>query len=356
MKKWYGILLAVILTAALCAAGAEESPAEIRIPEGTEIPEDLQNPGDPVELGSWGIPFAKAGDSTWYIYAYTEDNVLLGLTVYEPADPEAENVILPEGVETMLPGFLKQLPNVKRLRIPASVRTLSMECFAGAHRDFVIECEAGSYAEEFALEYGFQYDNGEKQVIGWQISDPEEKAKWVVANYIREDMTEREKARVLHNWIITNSHYWSDNDSGAAHESDTLLAEGWGVCEAYAFAYYRLLQETGMAAAWFSGGSIRDETTGHEWNLVRIDGQWYHVDCTWDDPTNGPPEAPCVSGQENELYFMKTDEEMAVNHSWDSDYSADKGRMFCYWDPDTKQEMVRDSWNTEFAYVPRDVY
>ena len=77
------------------------------------------------------------------------------------------------------------------------MNNLSMQCFEGVHRDFVIECVPGSYAEAFALEHGFQYDNGEKQVIGWTITDPQEKIKWVVANYIREDMTEREKALVL---------------------------------------------------------------------------------------------------------------------------------------------------------------
>lgn len=353
MRKVCGVLTALMLMALLCAAGAEGiTTGKIRIPEGTEIPEELQNPEDPVELGSWWIPFAKEGDDTWYIYAHTETNELLGLAVYEPTDPEAESLILPEGVETILPGFFEQMPNVKRVRIPKSVDRLSMECFGGVHRDFVIECEPGSYAEAFALEYGFQYDNGEKQVIGWQIRDPEEKVKWVVENYIREDMSEREKARVLHNWIITNSHYWNADGATVSYESNNLLAEGWGVCEAYAFAYYRLMKEAGMAVAWFSGGMVRDEDTSHDWNLVRIDGQWYHVDCTWDDPTKGPPEEPCVSGMENETYFLKTDAEMAVDHTWDPAYSADRGKMFTYWDPETKQEMVRSSWSTDFTYVP----
>ncbi len=351
MRKICGILL--ILTALMCAAAAEPDAGKIRITEGTEIPEYLEHPDDPVELGAWGIPFARPGEDTWLIYAHTEDGVLLGLALYQPADPDAESIVLPEGVETIIPGFFEQMPHIKRVRIPESVNNLSMPCFAGVHRDFVIECAPGSTAEQFAKEYGFQYDNGEKAVIGWQISSPEEKVKWVVANYLREEMSEREKARVMHNWIITNSHYWSDYESPLAHESDTLLSEGWGVCEAYSYVYYRLLKEAGMAVAWFSGGMVRDDTTGHQWNMVRIDGQWYHVDCTWDDPTIGPPDQPCVSGQERELYFLKTDAEMSVDHTWEEEYSADRGRMFSYWDPETKQEMVRDSWDADFIYIPK---
>ena len=165
-------------------------------------------------------------------------------------------------------------------------------------------------------------------------------------------MDEREKARILHNWLITNAHYWDGDGDTAVYESDTLLSRGYGVCEAYAFAYYRLLKEAGMAVAWFSGETVRDASSGHEWNLVRIGGQWFHVDCTWDDPTSGPPGTPCVSGQERELYFLKTDAEMAVDHSWDSDYSADLGRMFSFWDPETGRRMVRDSWRKNFGYAP----
>ena len=354
MRKLCVILLALILAVGICAAAAEENAAKIRIPEGTEIPEDLENPDDPVELGAWEIPFARPGDDHWYIYAHTEDGVLLGLALYRPEDPDAEYVTLPDGVEMIIPGFFEQMPNIKRVRIPKSVRTLSMQCFAGVHRDFVIECEPGSYAERFALEYGFQYDNGEKKAIGWQISDPEEKVKWVVANYIREDMSEREKARAMHNWIITNSHYWSDGDSPESRESNMLLSEGWGVCEAYSFVYYRLLKEAGMAVAWFTGGTEPGETANHMWNLVRIDGQWLHVDCTWDDPTNGPPDKPCVSGQERELYFLKTDGEMSADHYWEDEYSADRGRMFSFWDPEAGREMMRDSWDADFGYMPNE--
>jgi len=357
MRKLFVGLLILVLCVVLCAAAAAEGTAEIILPEDVELPEDLENPNDPVELGSWCIPFKHPGDTAWLIYAHTEDCVYLGLALYEPEDPEAETIVFPEGIETILPGFFEKTPNVKRAVLPASVNNLSMQCFEGVHRDFVIECVPGSYAEAFALEYGFQYDNGEKQVIGWTITDPQEKIKWIVANYVREDMTEREKALVLHNWLTTNSYYHKGNDEAEVYESKTILTKGYGVCEAYAFAYYYLLQEANMAGAWFSGGALPEVegAQGHEWNLVRVDGQWYHVDCTWDDGPDAPLGSPCVRG-EKEVYFLLTDEEMAKTHTWESDYSADNGKMFCWWDPETKQEMKRSSWNKDFTYVPADQY
>ena len=185
MRKTFCLLLAAVLWVALCPAASAGFPEQVSVPDGTEIPEGVENPEDPVELGSWGIPFTVPGDSRKYIYAHTEDDVLLGLALFEPEDPDAETVDIPDGMETILPGFFERMPNVNRVRIPDSVRALTMECFSGVHRDFVIECRPGSFAEAFAAEYGFQYDNGEKQVIGWEISDPEEKVIWVAANYIR---------------------------------------------------------------------------------------------------------------------------------------------------------------------------
>ena len=300
-----------------------------------------------VTLGSWGYGFSVPGDECVYIYAFTETNEPLGLCLRKaPVSPEG-TVTVAEGVENIEPGFFREMGRVKRIRLPESVNRLSMSSFAGVYRDFVIECVKGSYAEQFALEYGFQYDNGEKQVIGWEITDAEEKVRWVVENYVRPGMTEREKAWVLHNWMITNSHY---DEAIEVHESDTILTRGFGVCEAYAFAYYRLLSETGMAVATFSGDLASGSPSGHEWNLVRIDGQWYHVDCTWDDPTMGPEDYPSVSGQETDTYFLKTDAEMAADHVWDEAYSADEGVMHSFYDPELGRRVTLIDWGSTCAY------
>lgn len=46
------------------------------------------------------------------------------------------------------------------------------------------------------------------------------------------------------------------------------------------------------------------------WNLVKLDGTWYHADPTWDDPV------PDVPGRAQYHYFLKSDKTMAKDHTW----------------------------------------
>lgn len=47
----------------------------------------------------------------------------------------------------------------------------------------------------------------------------------------------------------------------------------------------------------------------HAWNIVNIDGNYYHVDVTWDDPDE--------SDNINYDYFLISDEQMSTDHKWD---------------------------------------
>ena len=52
----------------------------------------------------------------------------------------------------------------------------------------------------------------------------------------------------------------------------------------------------------------------HGWNAVRLDGETYYIDCTFDDPV--PDRGEYVSGQ----YFMQTAEELSRTHVWDETF------------------------------------
>ena len=64
------------------------------------------------------------------------------------------------------------------------------------------------------------------------------------------------------------------NDSGKPHMA---------VCAGYADAYVYLLQQCGITAVTISGRAGGEELGKHAWNCIRLDGEWYEVDPTWDD-------------------------------------------------------------------------
>lgn len=141
-----------------------------------------------------------------------------------------------------------------------------------------------------------------------ETSDPETvagKVQWVIAQTITAGMTDREKALALHDWLINNADY---DYSYTHYHADGVLLYGTGVCQSYAQAYMMLCQEVGIPNIFVTGvaGNV-----AHAWNLIRIDGQWLHVDCTWDD--RGGTLPPSRS------YFCITEEQIKRDHSWNSD-------------------------------------
>ena len=88
----------------------------------------------------------------------------------------------------------------------------------------------------------------------------------------------------------------------------TTLVEGKGVCAGYAFALQYLLMRAGIQS-YYVVGYAREN---HAWNLAKIDGEWYYVDATWDDPLyNGSddPYSPYYS------YFNITTNKLKEDHT-----------------------------------------
>lgn len=64
-----------------------------------------------------------------------------------------------------------------------------------------------------------------------------------------------------------------------------LLINGKAVCEGYARTMQLLLSYADMECRLMNGEA---GGTVHMWNLVRVDGNWYHLDPTWNDETDVP--------------------------------------------------------------------
>ena len=69
------------------------------------------------------------------------------------------------------------------------------------------------------------------------------------------------------------------------------------VCAGTACAFKLLCNRVGLPSIVVLG---KIPAGRHAWNLVRVNGKLYHVDCTWDDPGSG-------GGAEHHGYFGVSD-------------------------------------------------
>lgn len=97
-----------------------------------------------------------------------------------------------------------------------------------------------------------------------------------------------DKYKYIHDWLVLNNEYLKTND--LSHTPVGAMVEGQTpVCEAYAEAFMIIAHYAGLDALYITGVIVENGEL-HAWNNVFIEGLWYLVDVTWDDPVGPPPE------------------------------------------------------------------
>lgn len=79
------------------------------------------------------------------------------------------------------------------------------------------------------------------------------------------------------------------------------------VCEGYSKAFKVLCDRLGIGCVLVEGdakSNVDDIPGAHMWNYVCVDGQWYAVDVTWNDPVVVGTQAQAVSGYEREDWLL----------------------------------------------------
>lgn len=157
------------------------------------------------------------------------------------------------------------------------------------------------------ITYGGNYKIG--ITINKAYSDNEiEEINKVIDKVINESITNsmppREKIKIIHDYIIDNTEYDKlkyENKDDTTYKSNTaygVLIEGYGTCNGYADAMAIFLDKLNIINYKISN----DE---HIWNLVYLDGNWYHLDLTWDDPIS-------ENNINRDTYFLITTETLEL--------------------------------------------
>ncbi len=120
------------------------------------------------------------------------------------------------------------------------------------------------------------YTEEEIQEINYKVLE-------IINKNITDDMTIRDKIKAIHDHIINNTDYdtlKTDNIEDETYKSNTaygVLIQGYGICSGYSDAMKIFLDK-------FNVVNYKINNDEHIWNLVQLNGKWYHLDLTWDDP------------------------------------------------------------------------
>jgi|GEM_PF-4890600 len=191
------------------------------------------------------------------------------------------------------------------------------------------------------LRYYEQYGEAERAAFEAAVS--------AALREVKPGMSELQAAIVFHEYLTQRVAYDSEGlASGNLPDEDFsaygALVLGKAVCQGYAQAYRLLLGRCGIESRY-----VASEAMDHGWAQIRLSGNWYHVDVTWDDPV------PDIPGQSCHSFLLLSDAAMAkvksdsgrAHYAWESDYPCtdttyDSGILWegvntplCFTDADT---------------------
>lgn len=164
------------------------------------------------------------------------------------------------------------------------------------------------------------------------LTEPKDQAIYkaavdVIDSVITEDMTDVEKEKAIHDYLCINMDYdipAVDDESKADPDADNpygMLVGHYGICSGYA-STFKLFMDCFDIECIIVEGKANGLEEDHAWNKIHIDGKWYNVDVTWDDPVYYDEQGNVVteSWDENYQFFNCSDEVLeATGHYWNHD-------------------------------------
>ena len=136
----------------------------------------------------------------------------------------------------------------------------------------------------------------------YERKETDKKIDNILATIIKPYMTDHEKVKAVHDYIVLNGKY----DTSYIYYSDyNLLTEGKSVCNGYAILTYNMLNKLNIPVKFVFGTS---NSQSHVWNMVKLGNNWFHLDTTWNDPV---PDKENIASYD---YYMLTDNEILKDH------------------------------------------
>ena len=149
--------------------------------------------------------------------------------------------------------------------------------------------------------------------------------------------TDLQKALYLHDYVVTHCSY---DLTYSNYSLDYVFIEQSAVCQGYATAYAYLMNRVGIPCE-----VVSSRGNNHAWNRVVLNGKYYYVDCTWDDPTG-----PLYRLYARHMNFLRSTEGMAATGHEHTDWQVLDENIY---DDPTGTEYDSFSWIGSYGNFDR---
>ena len=242
-----------------------------------------------------------------------------GNEFYDVLSKENGSEVLGDDYQTAIEAFTHDNPDLFYINV--SRMFLNMEtkkkAFKTTYNVFIGPEEGGNY---FAK--GFLSEADVKLAMQ-KIEEEKEYVKSKLTGNTYKDI------KIIHDYLVDNLSYDENNQSIGTYSIYGALVEKKCVCEGYTRAFKYLADMAGINCVLIQGTGTNTEgkTEKHAWNAVYLNGFWYLIDTTWDDPII--VGRGIVLGNTHYKYFLKGSKSFSKDHIEEKQFS-EGGKQFEY--------------------------
>ena len=146
---------------------------------------------------------------------------------------------------------------------------------------------SNTYVSSFSVDYCYDLNKVDA------MQEALDSAVSAIIGAVQPEWSDAEKVLYLHDYLAEHCSY---DMTYTYYDAYSAILGGSSVCQGYSLAMCILCRALGIPCYAVTSDSLK-----HMWNVVQIDGKWYHCDTTYDDG------APDMIGRATHMYVLDDD-------------------------------------------------
>lgn len=190
----------------------------------------------------------------------------------------------------------------------------------GNNKKYNVFIDSGSQSNYFTDEFS------SKEQIENAVSQVEQVKNQIIANKTGNTYQD---IKMVHDYLVDNLEYDTSISKPHIYTIYGALINKVCVCEGYARAFKYIMDSLNIPCVMVmgEGTNSQGQRENHAWNYVQLDGRWFAVDTTWDDPV--VQGGGRVSNESRYKYFLKGSSTFNQDHVPNGRFT-EGGKIFTY--------------------------